>query len=100
MSWRTAIVAAGLSALTTFAQTLPRLIVKPGAPIDYTETGRKLLELVKNYRPDQSSVCSIPLTEVPVARSSKPMPILRPRQPVEPMPLVPLPAPPCKEEKR
>lgn len=104
MFWRaTSVGLAGLWAMAASAQTLPRLIVKPGAPIEYTETGRALRELVKNYRPDMSSVCSIPLTEVPVAKGvvrMDRMPILRPRKQVEPMPFVPLPAPPCQEEKR
>jgi hypothetical protein len=99
MSWRTTTtVTAGLL-MAASAQTPPR-VTMPESPKMFAETDRALLELVKNYRPDKSAACSIPLTEVPVAKNVKPMPTLRPRKSVEPMPLVPLPAPPCKEEKR
>jgi hypothetical protein len=98
MSWR--VLLAMPWAMAAAAQTLPQITITMEAPDVRMPTVRSWREFAKNYRSEHPSVCSIPLTEVPVAKNVEPMPILRPPKPVEPMPMVPLPAPPCKEEKR
>jgi hypothetical protein len=73
----------------------------PGAGPDTT---RALREFMKKYsQQNRAAVCTIPLTEVPVAKNVEPMPSFRPSaapENIDRMPSVPLPAPPCKEEKR
>jgi hypothetical protein len=100
MSWRATGVA-GLCAAAAFAQTQPdvrTIVPSPGARAGVART---LRQFMKDARPTQAAMCSIPLTEVPIPRNMHSrMKILRPPAPVEPMPSVPLPAPPCKEEKR
>jgi hypothetical protein len=107
MFWRAISIGAAGLLMAASAQTPPQVITMPPESANvYAETDRALLDLLKNYHPGDSAVCSIPLIEVPVAKSvehierSAPKRILRPRKPVEPMPLAPLPAPPCREEKR
>jgi hypothetical protein len=100
MFWRLIGIGAAVLLMAASAQTPEGVTMPPESPKARAETERALRRLMKNYRPDKSAVCSIPLTEVPMAQNVRPMPILRPRAPIEPMPLVPLPAPPCKEEKR
>jgi hypothetical protein len=103
MFWRATSLGAAVLLVAASAQTPQGVTMPPASPRIRTETERALRELVKNYRLDTSAVCSIPLTEVPVAKTverKEPIRILRPPKPVESMPLVPLPAPPCQEEKR
>ena len=87
------------------AQTPPQVTAKPEAPVARADMAQALRELMKKDRPNKPAACAIPLIEVRIAKGAArmtidPMPILRPNKLVEPMPLVPLPAPPCKEEKR
>jgi hypothetical protein len=89
-----------LFAMAAFAQTVPPVIVTHPPPVTYAKSERILRDMLKTYRQDESAVCAIRLTEVPVSKNTKPMRVLRPSGAVEPMPMVPLPAPPCKEEKR
>ncbi len=93
--------AAGLWAIAAFAQTPPEVRVIPPPPGMRPEAPPVLRPFIKNYRPNPAAVCSILLVEVPVAKEVEfKIRKLRPSTPVEPMPSVPVPAPPCKEEKR
>jgi hypothetical protein len=82
------------------AQTVPPVLVIPPPSVEHESMERTLREILKKNGEEKSAVCSIPLKQVLVANNAIPMRVFRPRKPVEPMPLVPLPAPPCKEEKR
>ena len=93
--------------MAAFAQTAPRVNVAPPWPGTRPDTARALRELMRKYSRDtqysQANVCSIPLTEVPVAKDMPRMPAFRPRaepEGIDRMPSVSLPAPPCREEKR
>jgi len=110
MSSRATIVAAvGMWAMALSAQTPPLLLRFPGvpqftaapkAPVTRAKTVGVVRELGK-YEPGETAVCSIPLREVPVANNVERMPVWRPpAEPIDHMPLVKLPAPPCQEDKR
>jgi hypothetical protein len=97
MHWTaTSVVAAGLWAAS--AQTLPPVITMPPATTNYVYMDWS--KPLKDSRLESLHVCSIPLIEVPVAKTMKGMRILRPSEQVDRMPLIPLPAPPCEENKR
>jgi len=94
--------------MAAFAQApLPPVNVAPPWPGDRPDTTRALRELMRKYsqenRENRAAGCAIPLTEVPLAKTVEPMPRFRPSaepENIDRMPSVPLPAPPCKEEKR
>jgi len=109
MSWRAiGVAAAGIWAMACFAQApLAPVNVAPPWPGDRPNTTRALREFMKKYsqqnRENRAAVCAIPLTEVPIAKNVEPMPSFRPSAApdnIDRIPSVPLPAPPCKEEKR
>jgi hypothetical protein len=83
---------------------LPAVNVAPPWPGTGPDTTRALREFMKKYsQQNRAAVCAIPLTEVPVAKDVSRMPSFRPsaeQENIDRMPSVPLPAPPCKEEKR
>ena len=106
----TSMMAAGIWAMALSAQTAPRrfpgvpqFTVMPRAPVVRPETEGGLRQLLKSYSREKTAVCSIPLLEVRVANNVERMPTIRPRaepENIDHMPMVKLPAPPCKEEKR
>jgi hypothetical protein len=101
-------MAAGIWAMALSAQTppwrfpgVPQFTVTPQAPVVRPEIQGALRQLLKSDSPEKTGVCSIPLLEVPVAKNVERMPTFRPRaEPIDHMPSVKLPAPPCQEEKR
>ena len=106
MFWSaTSILSAGVCAAALSAQTVqPEVSVIPQAPAVRPQTGRELRQWMKNFgQQNEAAVCSIPLLQVPIAKDVDRMPHFQPRDEPEGtdrMPLVKMPAPPCKEEKR
>ena len=103
MSWRaTGMAAAGLWAMAASAQIPPPGNAAPPWPGARKDATQALRKLMKGYRLNivTTPVCSIPLVEVPVSKNVERMPAMRPSKDVGTMRFAPLPAPPCKEEKR
>lgn len=102
LRWRAVfLMGAGLWAIAAFAQFSPEIALEIAPPERSGISPWILRKLLGNDRPARAPVCSVPMVEVPATKAARPrMRILRPPKPVEPMPLVPLPASPCQEKKR
>ena len=103
MSWSaTGVAAAWLWAMAASAQTPPPGNVAPPWPGARPDATQALRKFMKDNRLNivTTTVCSIPLIEVPVSKNVERMPVMRPRKAAGTVRTVPLPAPPCKEEQR
>jgi hypothetical protein len=101
----TSVLAAGIVVMAAPAQTPPQTNVAPPWPGLRPDTTRALRGYMKKQLTDHpgtmASTCSIPLVKVPLPKEVEPMPTMRPSAgPELDRMFVPLPAPPCKEEKR